>query len=174
MNRRFFLPILALACLAVFVTGVPVRSRPSILLISVDTLRADHLSAYGYARKTSPSIDAVAARGLLFEDVVVPEPQTSPSHASMFTALNPSKHGVITNGFKLADGLDTIASALHRAGYDTAGVVAISHLGSTRGFAKGFDRFSAPRPLEAGDRGDALRRDADTVNADVRRMIDQH
>jgi arylsulfatase A-like enzyme len=174
MSRRFLLFILALACLPLFLTGVPVRPRPSIVLISVDTLRADHLSAYGYARKTSPSIDALAARGLLFEDVLVPEPQTSPSHASMLTGVNPFKHGVITNGFKLVDGVDTIASALHRAGYDTAGVVAISHIGSSRGFAKGFDRFSAPRPLKAGDPGDSLRRDADTVNAEVRRVIDQH
>ena len=174
MNRRFLLLLLAFASFATFVTGVPVRTRPSIVLISIDTLRADHLSSYGYARKTSPSLDALAARGLLFEDVLVPEPQTSPSHASMFTGVTPWKHGVVTNGFKLNEGMDTIAAALQRAGYDTAGVVAISHIGDARGFGRGFERFSSPRPLKIGDAGGALRRDADTVNADVRRMIDQH
>jgi arylsulfatase A-like enzyme len=174
MKRRFLLPVVALASLAAFVTGAPVRPRPSIVLISVDTLRADHLSAYGYGRKTSPSIDRLADRGLLFEDVIVPLPQTSPSHASLFTGVTPWKHGVATNGFSLPDGVDTVAAALRRAGYDTAGVVAISHIGEARGFARGFDRFSGPQPLRPGEPGDGKRRDAEAVNADVRRLINQH
>jgi arylsulfatase A-like enzyme len=174
MNRRILVPVVAVLSLATLVTAIPVKTRPSIVLISVDTLRADHLSVYGYSRNTSPSIDALAARGLLFEDVLVPLPQTSPSHASMLTGVSPWKHGVLTNGFKLAEGVDTLASALRRVGYDTAGVVAIGHIGSSRGFGSGFNRFSDSRALVAGDPGDASRRDAEIVNTEVRRTIDQH
>jgi arylsulfatase A-like enzyme len=156
----------------VMAAGVP--KHPSIVLISIDTLRADHLSAYGYRFKTSPFIDSVAANGLLFEEAIVPQPQTSPSHASLLTGVSPWKHGVITNGFKMASGVDTLAAAMRRAGYDTAAVVAVSHIGSSRGFALGFDRFSEPPPLKIGDPGDATRRDAGVVNAEVRRMIDEH
>jgi len=174
MTRRLLPFSLILISLAGFVMAVPSRRRPSIVLISVDTLRADHLSAYGYAQKTSPFIDALAARGLLFEDVLVSQPQTSPSHASMLTGVNTWKHGVVTNGFKLQERVDTLASALHRAGYDTAGVVAVAHIGRSRGFAAGFDRFSDPPPLKAGDLGDATRRDAEVVNAEVRRTLAEH
>src|SRR5437879_1892807 len=98
MNSRSLLFSLAVASFVLFVTAAPDVGRPSIVLISIDTLRADHLSSYGYARKTSPAIDAIAASGLLFEDVLVPQPQTSPSHASMLTGVRPWKHGVMTNG----------------------------------------------------------------------------
>jgi arylsulfatase A-like enzyme len=174
MNSRSLLSLLIIVSLAALLMATPGRTRPSIVLISVDTLRPDHLSAYGYSRKTSPSIDALAAGGLLFEDVLVPQPQTSPSHATMLTGVNLWKHGVVTNGFKLQERVDTLASALHRAGYDTAGVVAVSHIGRERGFARGFDRFSGPPPLKIGDLGDATRRDAEMVNAEVRRTLDEH
>lgn len=145
-----------------------------MIFISVDTLRADHLSAYGYSKKTSPVIDAVAARGLLFRNAVVPQPQTSPSHASMLTGVNPWKHGVLSNGFKMGAGVDTLATALRRAGYRTAGVVAITHLGSNRGFAAGFQSFSEPSSLSAGQSHLTNRRDATTVNAEAVRLIDAH
>lgn len=150
----------------------PVR-RPTIILISVDTLRADRLSAYGYARRTSPHIDAVAQRGLVF-NAIVPQPQTSPSHASLLTGVTPYKHGVLSNGMKMGGGVDTLASALRRVGYRNAGVVAITHLGSSRGFAAGFDAFSEPRPLSPGDSHLTNRRDANAINAEAVRLIDAH
>ncbi|MEA2163613.1 MAG: arylsulfatase [Thermoanaerobaculia bacterium] len=148
--------------------------RRSIILISVDTLSADHLSAYGYGRRTSPVIDALAARGLEFENAVVPQPQTSPSHASLLTGVMPWKHGLATNGFKFSDGIDRLSSALRRIGYDTAGIVSVPHLGSSRGFAVGFNHFSEPGALNVGEALIAHRRHADEVNAEAKRAIDLH
>lgn len=155
-------------------SGARPARRPTIILISVDTLRADHLSAYGYARRTSPHIDAIARRGLLFENAIVPQPQTSPSHASMLTGVQPWKHGVLSNGFEIAAGVETLASALGRAGYRSAGVVAITHLGSSRGFAQGFHAFSEPNLLRQGDSHLTNRRDANVINAEAIRLMDAH
>jgi len=174
MSRRFTLPFLAVVLLLSFVGAAFRRHRPTIVLISVDTLRADHLSAYGYPKRTSRFIDSVAERGLLFENVLVTEPMTSPSHASLLTGVTPWKHGVITNGFRMKDGVDTLAAALRRAGYDTAGVVAIAHLGDSRGFRYGFNQFSAPPPLLHSEVGNEHRRDADVINAEAKRAIDGH
>ncbi|HEV7487117.1 MAG TPA: sulfatase [Thermoanaerobaculia bacterium] len=171
MAIRPFLTIVALSSVVAFVTAVPVRTPPSIILISIDTLRADHLSAYGYQRQTSPFIDSVARRGLLFECAIVPQPQTSPSHASMLTGVSPWKHGVLTNGFGMNGTVDTIAASLHRVGYGTAGVVAVSHLGKSRGFAAGFDQFSEP-PAYNGHNN--TRRDAEVVNSEAKSAIDAH
>lgn len=171
MAIRPFLIVVALSSVVAFVTAVPVRTSPSIILISIDTLRADHLSAYSYQRQTSPFIDSVARRGLLFENAIVPQPQTSPSHASLLTGVSPWKHGVLTNGFVMNDGVDTIAASLRRVGYDTAAVVAVSHLGKSRGFARGFDQFSEPSPyIGKGD----TRRDADVINLEAKSAIDAH
>ena len=83
------LPVAALAACA-----RPERVEPpNIVLISIDTLRADHLGAYGYARDTSPNIDALARRGVLFEKAFTPAPWTLPAHASMLTGLTPYRHG---------------------------------------------------------------------------------
>ena len=79
LNRfRFILPLFPLL---LFGAATP-PPRPHIILISADTLRADHLGAHGYGGKTSPFLDSLAARGLLFENADVPQPQTDPSHAS--------------------------------------------------------------------------------------------
>jgi arylsulfatase A-like enzyme len=167
---------LFLAIAAALVAAAPSPKRPTIVLISIDTLRADHLSAYGYARKTSPFIDSVAAKGLLFERAVVAQPQTSPSHASLLTGVTPWKHGVITNGFRLPGSVDTLAAALRRAGYDTAGVVAVPFLGSARGYAAGFNRFAEPPAMQHRELGlePEHRRDANQINADAKRTIDVH
>jgi arylsulfatase A-like enzyme len=172
--RRFLLAtFLVLVSAPIYPTAKP-EKRPTIVLISVDTLRADHLSAFGYPRRTSPFIDSVASRGLMFEHALVPIPQTSPSHASLLTGITPWKHGVATNGFAISPGVDTLPAALRRAGYDTAGVVAISHLGSSRGFAQGFNHFSEPPVLQRGDTHIEHRRDADVVNAEAMRFVDEH
>ena len=145
--------------------------RPHIILISVDTLRADHLGAYGYAKPTSPFLDSLAARGLLFENAYTPRPATSPSHASLLTSLLPQKHAVVSNGFVMAPNVDTLAQALRRAGYDTAGVVAVTHIGRAARFERGFDAFTDPVVRTVTDDN---RRDADEIDADARRLIDAH
>ena len=85
----------------------------NIVLISIDTCRADHLSCYGYPRKTTPNIDAIAKDGVLFENVISAVPITLPSHSTMFTGTIPAYHGVHDNSlYKLALSNKTLAEIL--------------------------------------------------------------
>ena len=100
-------------------------SRPpppplNLLLITIDTLRADHLSCYGYPRPTSPTIDRLAREGALFEEAITTRGQTWPSLTSLFTGEYPLVHGVRTNGQRMAAGRRTLAVDLSEAGYRTA------------------------------------------------------
>ena len=123
------------------VPSTPVHP-PNVLLIIVDTLRADHLSEYGYFRATSPNSAALAARGVLFEDAIAAAPWTLPSHASMLTGLYPSEHGAVDLQNPLGSGFVTIGEALEQRGYTTAAFSANSGLFCRRfGFARGFMHF---------------------------------
>ncbi len=95
-----------------------------IILISIDTLRADRLGAYGYARPTSPVLDAFAADGVLFARCSASSPWTPPSHTSMLTGLYPSRHGVFEVGRELRAGVRTLAEEFGARGFRTAAVVA--------------------------------------------------
>jgi arylsulfatase A-like enzyme len=121
-------------------------SRPSpparVVLVSIDTLRADHLGCYGYGRPTSPGLDALAREGVLFEDVSAPSPWTLPSHASLLTGLYPSRHGLKAHDRYLPATVPTLASILGRAGYVTAAVVNSHNLGPRFGLDRGFQEFS--------------------------------
>jgi arylsulfatase A-like enzyme len=114
---------------------------PNILLIVVDTLRADHLSAYGYSRPTSPGLARIASQGLLFKNAVSASSWTLPSHASMLTGLYPHDHHA-DGGLDLGPGYRTLAEALQAHGYQTA---AFSGNGPTfsrrNGFGRGFVHF---------------------------------
>lgn len=116
--------------------------RPDIVLISIDTLRADHVGAYGYPRSTSPFLDSLARESKLFTNVFVPLPATNPSHASLFTALHPLQHGVLDNSMALPREAETLAEVLQRNGYFTMGVVANTHIGRGYNFDQGFELFS--------------------------------
>ncbi len=94
--------------------------RPNIILISLDTVRADHLSSYGYARPTTPRLDALARRGVLFENAIAPASWTLASHASIFTELLPHQHGA-NWAVPLHPGPQTLAQVLGSRGYSTAG-----------------------------------------------------
>src|SRR5262244_4583199 len=99
-------------------------ARPNILLITLDTTRADHLGAYGNHRARTPNLDRLAASGVLFERAITAAPLTLPAHASLLTARYPFAHGVRNNGsFTLGDAAPMLASALHDAGYRTAAFV---------------------------------------------------
>ena len=116
--------------------------RPNILLITVDTLRADHLSSYGYVRPTSPVIDALAAEGVRFANASVQWPKTGPSFASMFTATYPKDNGIVRKvGIPLPGSFRMLAEVLREAGYGTHAVVANGAVGSEFGFAQGFDTY---------------------------------
>jgi choline-sulfatase len=101
------------------------RPHPSILLISIDTTRADRLGCYGDpGGPPTPNIDRLAAAGVLFESAVSPVPITLPAHTSLLAGLLPRHHGVHDNGiYRVPEDLPTLASILRQAGYDTAAVV---------------------------------------------------
>ena len=98
-------------------------TRPSLLLISIDTLRADHMGIYGYRRPTTPRIDAWFEGGQVFEAAYSTEANTSPSVVSFLTGLLPQSHGVRLLYQKIPPGVITIADLLREAGYQTAAVV---------------------------------------------------
>jgi arylsulfatase len=115
--------------------------RQDIVLVSIDTLRADHLRSYGYARETSPTIDALAASGALFVDARSPAPWTLPAHATMLTGLLPTTHEVIEDGLGLAAETPRLASVLGDHGYRTGAFVTALFVSRTYGFDRGFERF---------------------------------
>ena len=122
------------------------RSRPSpirnVLLISIDTLRADHVGAYGFPRRTTPHLDALAREGVLFESVVSPIPATLPAHGSMLTGTLPPYHGVHDNlGGRLPDSSLTLAQILKRRGLATGAVVSSFVLDSRFNLGQGFDTY---------------------------------
>src|SRR5438874_2724144 len=87
--------------------------RLNLLLVTIDTLRADRLGCYGYSKIETPNLDRIAREGVLFENAVAPAPLTAPSHASMMTGLNPTAHKVRnTGGFVLAPSENTLAKVL--------------------------------------------------------------
>lgn len=127
---------------------------PSILLVSIDTLRADHLGCYGYPRPTSPTIDALAREGVRFDPAISQAPWTTPSHMSLFTSLVPSTHKVNQDwarfqsfqkgrgGYRpLADGVPTLATWLQSAGYRTLAITGGGTVAGALGFARGFDVY---------------------------------
>ncbi len=122
MTRAFVAGfLLSLSTLA---QGTPEPLRgPNIVLITVDTLRYDRLSANGYSRPTSPSIDTLLARGVRFTEARVPEPLTAPSMISMVTSLHPHEHGATRNGLRLRPGLASLTTILALRGYETAAFV---------------------------------------------------
>jgi arylsulfatase A-like enzyme len=104
--------------------GVAPTPRPNVLILTIDALRADHLSCYGYARHTSPAIDRLLARGVRFTDARTIEPLTAPSLVSMLTSLPPDVHGASRNAVRMRDGLESLGTVLQRHGYHTAAFVA--------------------------------------------------
>ncbi|MFP3940102.1 MAG: sulfatase, partial [Thermoanaerobaculia bacterium] len=116
----------------------------NLLLVTLDTTRADHLGAYGDAGAETPNLDRLAAGGLRFTDAVTPVPMTLPAHATLLTGLDPPGHGVRINGrFVLGQEHETLAEALRRAGYETAAFVSSFVLDRRFGLAQGFDRYDA-------------------------------
>lgn len=135
-----------LALLGLIAGGVVlyVRStRPlNVLLITLDTTRADRLGCYGYSLAKTPVLDRLARQGVLFERAYAPVPLTLPSHASMLTGLYPPEHGLRNNGqAALSQGLPTLATELHAAGYETGAFVAAFVLDHKFGLHRGFETY---------------------------------
>jgi choline-sulfatase len=150
-HRRPALAGFVLAALAA--SGAQAAPR-SVVLITLDTTRADALGCYG-GRAATPALDGLAARGLRYTDAVTPSPLTLPAHASLLTGLDPPEHGVLDNGLaRLADDVPTLATVLDGAGYATGAFIASRVLDRRFGLARGFDvyddRMAAERTGEFG------------------------
>lgn len=123
-------------------TAIRSRRAPSVLLISVDTLRADRVGAYGYRAASTPAMDALAARGLRFEQAATVTPLTLPAHTSLLTGTFPGFHGVRDNAsFYVGDELTTLAEVLRGRGYRTGGFIGAYVLDRRWGIAQGFDHY---------------------------------
>lgn len=122
--------------------------RPSLLLITIDTLRADHLGSYGYDAGETPHLDRLAREGVRFDQVATTVPLTLPAHASIMTGQYPPRHGVRDNvNFQLSAAATTLAEVLRSAGYATGGFVGAAVLDAHTGIAQGFDVYSdLPHP----------------------------
>jgi arylsulfatase A-like enzyme/Flp pilus assembly protein TadD len=153
-------------------------SRPrrirNVLLISIDTLRADHLGAYGFPRATTPNIDAVAREGVLFRNVHTPVPMTLPAHVSLLTGTLPPTHGLRDNlQNRLPDARLTLAEMLKPRGFTTGAVVSSFVLdrrfGTSQGFDSYDDRFQAVHKI-----GDLSERKGDEAARVAREWLDEH
>lgn len=126
---------------------------PDVVLVTLDTTRADHLGCYGYFRDTSPRLDELAAEALLFERALVPMATTLPTHTSMLTAVWPEEHGVLANlrrqtVYERDATLTTLAEVFADAGYDTGAFVSAFPLRRDAGLTDGFDVYDEPEGRE--------------------------
>jgi arylsulfatase A-like enzyme/cytochrome c-type biogenesis protein CcmH/NrfG len=128
---------------------LPEPARPrNLLLITVDTLRADHVGAYGYARARTPALDALATGGVRFERAYAAAPITLPSHATLLTGRYPPGHGARDNGLHVSASVPTLATELHTRGFKTAGFVAAFPLDHQFGLNRGFDVYGDQLPRQ--------------------------
>jgi len=185
MSRRSKIVIAAAAALAVLALALwwgvraagpvggrsadGVRSRlksANVLLITLDTTRADHIGAYGYPAAETPVLDELAREGALFEQVITPTAFTLPAHSSILTGLYPPFHGVRLNGgAALAEVQTTLAERLSAAGYRCGAVVGAFVIDQRWGLAQGFEHYDDNFKLEQGQRLDlaGVQRPADQV-----------
>jgi arylsulfatase A-like enzyme len=131
-------------------TAAP-AARPDVILVSIDSLRFDHLGCYGYAKATSPTIDGLASGGVRCETAVSTTSWTLPAHAAMLSGLFDTSHGVVDNGLGLPEDVRTLAEVLSAAGYRTAGFFGGPYLDPAYGFAKGFDHYESCMSPEVAD-----------------------
>jgi arylsulfatase A-like enzyme/tetratricopeptide (TPR) repeat protein len=137
-----------------------------VVLVTIDTLRADHVGAYGAGPGRTPALDALAARGVRFEQAISPVPLTLPSHATLLTGRDPPEHRVHHNSlFRLAEDVPTLAAHLRERGFPTAAFVAAFVLDARFGLARGFDVYDDDLALQSPTMGaaSAPERPADQV-----------
>ncbi len=130
-------------CLAVLACGrkEPGARPANILLVSIDSLRADHVGCYGSGRDTTPEIDLLARDGVIFKNHVSTTSWTLPAHISLFTGQDISVHGVATDGFSLHPAVPTLAETLQTADYQTAAFCSSPYMNRAFGFDRGFDLY---------------------------------
>lgn len=144
------IPLLALVAACTCQAPPPEAAGPDVLLITVDTLRADRLGFAGHAEARTPHLDALAARGRVYPEATTPLPRTTPALASALTGLVPAHHGSVEVGDPI-DAVPTLASRLHDAGFATLGLSAMQVAGPEQGLDAGFDTFEVHHDAPAGD-----------------------
>ncbi len=154
MNRTLVVPVaLAIAAAIPFLGATSSgrdRSRPDVIVITLDTTRADHLSCYGYFRETSPHLDALSQQAILFENAIAHMSTTLPSHLSLFTSTHTIRHGVRGNfssfhrTWEGDRGIRTAAEIFADLGYETAAFVSAAPLKQVTGMSAGFDHYREP------------------------------
>ena len=157
--------VAALVAVRVWRREPAARARPSVLLVTIDTLRADRVGAYGGDASLTPNIDALAGQGVVFEEALASVPLTLPSHATILSGLEPPRHGVHDNGtFVFPPDRETLATILKGRGYATGAFIGAYVLDRRFGLARGFDvyddaierRDAGGSVLESERRGDAV------------------
>jgi len=154
----------AIAALLLLGCGAqPEVGMPSVLLITIDTLRADHLGAYGFTSDTSPHLDALAAQSTLFERAIAASSRTAPAHASIMTSRWVREHSIGHNNgsTRLAGEEITLAATFGKAGYDTAAFVGNVMLQRRVGLDNGFDHYDDALPETETNRDDVFERRAE-------------
>ena len=146
---------------------------PNLLLVTIDTLRADRVGAYGDAAARTPAMDALAARGALFTRAFAVAPITLTSHASLLTGLYPPGHGGRHNGIRIRDEVPTLAESLARAGFATGAFVGAFPLDRRFGLDRGFEVYGDEMPRGADGRR-ANERDGQAVVDDALAWLGRH
>jgi len=173
-HSRLPLTLLAAAVVALASCGAANAQTP-VILISIDTLRADHLSCYGYRRVNTPHIDSLARGGTLFSQIDSQIPLTLPSHASLLTSTYPAGNKIEENGALVPPGAVTLASVLKSHGYRTAAFIGSIALDRRYGLDQGFETYDSPFESTAGIENPysaRLTRDATLVFRSARRWIE--
>ncbi len=159
------------------IAQVPSGPTP-VILISIDTLRADHLSSYGYTKIRTPNIDAFAQSGTLFSHAETQIPLTLPSHTVLMTSTYPFQNGVEENGERVPSGTVTLASILQSHGYETAAFIGADFLDARYGLDQGFDDYDAPFDGKTGGAAEPaagnFRRDGALVLRSAREWLAAH
>ncbi len=190
--RASALLILVLAALAIAVALLARRSDPNdvdriesvtgalrdfnLLVISVDTLRADRLGCYGYAAGGTPTIDRLAAEGVRCARVVTPSPLTLPAHASLLTGVNPQRHGARDNAlFSVSKDMNTLARIMREHGYSTGAAVSSFVLDRRFGLDQGFEFYADDMTADGKTQAFGFReRRAEATNTHAIRWLEEH
>jgi len=162
--------VVVVSAVLIILSGGDSRVGPSIILVSVDTLRPDHLGCYGYGRDTSPAVDGFAEESLRFETCFSQAPSTRPSCSCILTGFLPHETKVISNRHALPSGVNSIAEILRQHGYKTLAVVSNFVFTGGSGFEQGFDFYDDQMDEEELIRGIPERIAEHTTNAAVSLM----
>ena len=153
MQNKQNIIILAIFLVVVYLLTILVsHSKKNIILITIDTLRADHLPLYGYKRNTAPFLTSLGEEGIVFERFYTSAPATGPAHASLLTGMEVAKHGTITDDYPFNPPEPPLQMILRSEHYKTAAFVSSSILDSKSGYSRGFDFFDDNFPFNGNKR----------------------